>query len=168
MCAIMRCFVCMCLLSVALVSQTHKTEPKFGDYPVSQIYKGKPAPPILINKRQRMFRTMIRSGARLPVEFAGHYTLPNWGCGASCISFAIVDSSSGKVYDTPFEYILDPIGGRWLDRFDNKFPERMEFHANSRLLRIFACPDGDDCGFYYYLMVDGEGLRLLRRELLPK
>jgi hypothetical protein len=168
MCVIMRCFVCMCLFTVSLVSQAHKAKPKFHDYPVSEIYKGKPAPPILTSKRQRMFRTMIRLGAKQPVKFAGHYTLPNWGCGASCMSFAIVDSRSGKVYDTPFDYILDPVGGAWLDQFDDKFPERIEFHPNSRLLRIFACPDGEDCGFHYYLMVDSEGLRLLRREPLPK
>ena len=44
----------------------------------------------------------------------------------------------------------------------------MEFHPNSRLLKINSCPNGSNCGFYDYVMIDGSGLKLVRKELLPK
>jgi len=70
-----------------------KPRPRFGDYPVKHIYKGEAARPI-ITKGWRGFRTAIRRGTDSDVEFAGHYTLPRWGCGTSCGEFVIVDSIS--------------------------------------------------------------------------
>ena len=43
----------------------------------------------------------------------------------------------------------------------------MEFHPNSRLLKINACPNEQNCGLYDYVMVERKGLKLLRKELLP-
>jgi len=109
---------------------------------------------------------MIRMGADSDVEFAGHYTIPRWGCGTDCNGFVIVDSISGRVYDgfgvagLPFDW-LEKHGG-----YDAI--ERMEFHPDSRLLKINACPNEANCGLYDYLMVEGSGLKLLRKELLPE
>ena len=44
----------------------------------------------------------------------------------------------------------------------------MEFHPNSRLLKINACPNETNCGLYDYVMVEGKGLKLIRKELLPQ
>lgn len=44
------------------------------------------------------FRTRIRELAQQPPNFAGHYVLATWGCGAECLSYAIVDVASGQVY----------------------------------------------------------------------
>jgi hypothetical protein len=65
--------------------------PRFSDYPVRQIYQGKPIAPIL-SKDQRWYKTVIRQGAKSKVQFAGHYTVPVFGCGAGCAAFYIVDS----------------------------------------------------------------------------
>jgi hypothetical protein len=46
--------------------------------------------------------------------------------------------------------------------------ERMEFHLESRLMKLNMCPNEKDCGFYDYVMIDGKGLRLVGRQLLPK
>ena len=46
--------------------------------------------------------------------------------------------------------------------------ERMEFHPNSRLLKVNACPNEANCGLYDYVMVEGRGLKLVRKELLPE
>ena len=40
--------------------------------------------------------------------------------------------------------------------------ERMEFHPNSRLRKINACPNEKDCGLYDFVMVEGRGLKLVR------
>ena len=79
-------------------AQRATDQPKFSDYPVGQIYQGKPAVPIL-SKSHRSYRIVIREGAKSRVQFAGHYTVPMFGCGAGCAGFYIVDSITGKVYD---------------------------------------------------------------------
>jgi hypothetical protein len=144
---------------------TSSARPEFSQYPVERIYTGKPAAPKL-TPSQRTFRTRIRYGAKQPVEFAGHYTVPRWGCGAGCSGFMIADSITGRVYDG--FYIAD-LPGAWEEQQDESdLPLRIEFHLNSRLFKINGCPNETDCGFYDYLMVDGKGLKLIRKELLPK
>jgi hypothetical protein len=156
---------CACVLGLGLSSEVQTPHPTFSDYPVQRIYRGKPAPPIL-SKDQRTFQTMIRRGATSPVQFAGHYTVPIWGCGSGCSQFAIVDSITGRVYDAPLGVTEFP--GLSQEKHTAQFPERVEFQPDSRLMKINGCPNERDCGFYDYLMVEGEGLKLLRKELLPK
>jgi len=155
------------LLAFSFISPTGtpKPRPKFEDYPVKEIYRGAPATPQL-SKNQRYFRTRIREGAKSNVEFAGHYTIPRWGCGTGCSAIAIVDSITGQVYDVPFSIVDLP--GLWLESHDSTSYNRIEFHPNSQLMKIDACPNEKDCGFYDYIMVDGKGLKLIRKELLPK
>jgi hypothetical protein len=112
-----------------------------------------------------MFRTRIRNGAKGPVEFAGHYTLPRWGCGAGCSAFAIVDSITGRVYEVPFS--LEDLPYPWLDKQEGEGHQRMDYRPDSRLMKFDACLNETDCGFYDYVMVDGKGLELVRKELLP-
>ena len=52
----------------------------FNDYHVKELYRVTLAPAML-NQDQRTFRTIIRKGAKATVEFAVHYTVPQWGCG---------------------------------------------------------------------------------------
>jgi hypothetical protein len=161
--------ICVLLFTCAAIqvsAQSVGSRPSFTDFKVTHVYHGAPAPPKLTTARQRTFRTMIRDGAKQKVEFAGHYTVPKWGCGTSCVSFAIADSISGKVYDTPFEAVSE-LPGAWFDEHPTKSSDWFEWHPNSRLMKIDGCPNERDCGFYDYVMVDGEGLRLIRKELLP-
>jgi len=43
------------------------------------------------------FRTVITEEASKGPNFAGHFTFIQWGCGTSCLSYAIVDAISGKI-----------------------------------------------------------------------
>jgi|SRR6202051_385418 hypothetical protein len=153
-----------CLLLQASPAQVEKSRPKFSNYPAKDIYRGQPAQPI-VTKEFRSFRTMIRNGTHSDVEFAGHYTVPRWGCGTGCNDFVIVDSISGRVYagfgvaELPF---------KWLEKHGGEEMPRMEFHPNSRLLKINACPNEQNCGLYDYVMVEGKGLKLIDKELLPE
>lgn len=153
----------MLSLSQAAPQKPRKNRPQFADYPVERIYHGEPAKPI-ITRELRSFRTMIRLGADSDVEFAGHYTVPRWGCGAGCNGFVIVDSISGKVYEG---FGLAELPFKWLEKHGGEEMQRMEFHPNSRLLKVNACPNEKDCGLYDYVMVEGKGLELIRKELLP-
>jgi hypothetical protein len=138
--------------------------PWLWDYRVKNIYRGKPAAPI-ITKEFRNVRTAIRRGANSDVEFAGHYTIPRWGCGTDCNGFVIVDSKTGKIYDG---FGVHGLPFPWVEGHGDDAIERMEFRPNSRLLKINACLNEKDCGLYDYEMIDGKGLKLLRVELLPE
>lgn len=154
-------FALLFLLPV-VVAQSDMARPVFADYRVRKVYQGKPAAPVLGGWRD--YRTMIRKGAKSPVQFAGHYTVPMWGCGAGCSVAVIVDSISGKIFEVPFTVVELPIA--WAK--DHPDQERIEFHPDSRLMKINGCPNETNCGFYDYVMEEGKGLKLVRRELLPK
>ena len=165
---VMRSFVLLLLIAnIELVAQKPSSRPAFEDYPVKEIYRGNAVSPQL-SKDQRRYRTVIRTGAKSAVEFAGHYTIPRYGCGTGCNNFYIVDSITGKVYDG---FDVGDLPFEWLEKQFDNLSERMEFHPNSRLLRINACTYGTTaaaCGLYDYVLVDGKGLKLIRKQLLPK
>ena len=106
---------------------------------------------------------MISQGAKSRVQFAGHYTVPVWGCGAGCLTFVIVDSTTGTVYDGFSVADLPP---SWMEKHADM--SRIEFRPTSRLFKINGCINEKNCGFYDYLMIEGQGLKLLRKELLPE
>jgi hypothetical protein len=151
-------------LSSLALAQAEKPRPNFEDFPVPRVYKGKPAPPVL-SKDQRFFRTKIREGAKAPVQFAGHYTVPAWGCGAGCIVFDLVDSITGKVFDGKQVVLPED----WLDEHEGADWKTLEYRPTSRLFKVNGClGETGLCGFYDYLMVAGKGLRLIRKERLPE
>jgi hypothetical protein len=85
--------------------------PRFQDLPVSQPYRGAPAPVRLVSKEAKMFRTVLTRGARKGPNFAGHYTIVAWRSGSSCDKFAVIDARTGDVYfpDFPLYYVpYDP------------------------------------------------------------
>lgn len=158
-----RAMMLLALFPVALAGQTVPQRPSFEDYVVKQIYQGTPAHPLL-NKDQRSFRTRIREGAKSPVEFAGHYTLPRFGCGAGCSAFFIVDSITGKVYHG---FGIADLPGQWVEKQSGEPLPRIQFMASSRLFKVSGCPNEHDCGYYDYVMGDGKGLKLVQKLLLP-
>src|SRR5262245_60406906 len=103
-------------LTTALLPQSAK-HPSFGEYHVSETFSGKPTAPILKTANERRFRTMIREGAAKGPNFAGHYTIADWGCGAGCVSIAVVDAKDGRVYPGPFQVLA------WaMFRYEGKIP----------------------------------------------
>ncbi len=67
-----------------------ETLPAFEQFNVAETFKGTPATPKII-RNHRSYRTQIREGAAKGPNFAGHYTIAEWGCGSSCVSIAIID-----------------------------------------------------------------------------
>ncbi len=72
--------------------------PSFEEYRVKEVFNGTPAPPQLVHPIDRLFRTRIRQSAAKGPNFAGSYTIAEWGCGSGCISAAVVDARDGTVY----------------------------------------------------------------------
>lgn len=119
---------------------------KFSDFAVPANFHGKPAAPILMTRNQRMFRTAIREAAAKGPNFAGHYTIAEWGCGSGCMSSVIVDAITGKVFAAPFRILSMPLpeseGGHEY--------QGAVYQLNSRLLIADGCPEETACGAYYY------------------
>lgn len=77
--------------------------PRFKDYVVYERYTGRQvAPKLKPGTDAWYFRTRIREAARQKPNFAGHYILARWGCGAECLESAIIDVTTGKVYMVDF------------------------------------------------------------------
>lgn len=126
--------------------------PSFDQYPVTGAkFVGKPAAPVLKTAEERKFRTMIRTAAADGPNFAGHYTIAEWGCGAGCVSIVVVDAATGAVYPGPFRFL-----GWALRKYEDKYPsngdkfEEVSYKPDSRLLVARGCPDEGECASYFW------------------
>jgi len=133
---------------------------RFADFPVSaaEHFKGRPAAVKLTSAEARRYRTMIREGAREGPNFAGHYTIVQWGCGAGCVQFAVVDAKTGAVYVPSFY-----VGPREQIQAETEEPaEPLQFRIDSKLLIVSGAPNEKNEGLYYYKW-DKERFRLMVR-----
>ena len=94
------------------VTASAAAPPKLSDYRVKTIFKGKVAAPVLDTKQARMFRTELRRQAATGPNFAAHFTLAQWGCGAGCSYVAVIDAITGQVYvpTIQFDSVLSKSG----------------------------------------------------------
>jgi hypothetical protein len=146
------------IVCFASISAQQKPLPRFQDYAVKGIYKGKTASVKLAGSSARMFRTMLRENAKGGVNFAGHYILATWGCGADCHSFAIIDAKTGSVYFSP---AISFVGGQMYQD-----ENRLQFRKNSSLLIVAGAKNDKELGKFYYVWKNNR-LRLIRKtELL--
>ncbi len=77
--------------------------PKFEDFPAVEFSNNKNIV-VDINSDPvgRMFRTTIRYQVeKLGINFAGKYSIAEWGCGSTCQDGAMVDADTGHVYPLP-------------------------------------------------------------------
>ena len=145
----------VCFVSI---SAQQRRLPRFEDYAVGEIYRGKTASVKPSSSSARMFRTMLREDAGRGANFAGHYILATWGCGADCHSFAIIDAKTGGVYFSPS---ISFVGGQ---RFQDG--DRLQFRKNSSLLIVAGAKNDEEIGKFYYVWKNNR-LRLIRKTALP-
>ena len=134
----------------ARAALTQSSVPRFKDYPVSEIYKG-PIAPLVLRRDDLTFKTRLRWAAKnQKPNFAGHYILTTWGCGAECVMGAVIDAKTGKVYWWNFSTCC------WGPSTDEKFSP-IEFRSDSRLIVFSGLrneKDGDE-GAHFYRFDDG-------------
>lgn len=77
--------------------------PKFEDFPATEFSNNKNiVVDIDSNPIGRLYRTTIRySVERAGINFAGKYSIAEWGCGTGCQDGVIVDADTGRVYRLP-------------------------------------------------------------------
>jgi hypothetical protein len=138
-----------------------KDAPRFEDFLVPAERLDYPARPVLTSRDAREFRTMLREAAAKGPNFAGHYTIAVWGCGAGCNDFGIIDAKSGRVF---FEPDLRDISAVDVEDPDAQYIN-LRFRADSRLLVVIGAPKEDEArdGVAFYEWT-GAGLKLLRFE----
>ncbi len=80
---------------------------QFENYKVEKIYKGQlAAPDFKTSTAAKQFTSIIKDGCKnTGVNFAGHYSIVEWGCGRFCEQMAIVDRKTGQIIYTeiPFD-----------------------------------------------------------------
>jgi hypothetical protein len=149
-------------LATAVLAQK-KALPAFEQFGVDETFTGKPAAP-KITGVHRSYRTMIRQGAAKGPNFAGHYTIADWGCGTSCVSMAIIDAKDGSVHDGPFGYLGWGLPLKYEGRYSamsNSF-EPLSYRIDSRLLIVRGCPQDENCASYFYEWADSR-FKLIRK-----
>ncbi len=149
---ILRRFVC-CALLVAPIAHADAL-PAFKDFPASAPYSGPVAKPKLVTKEDRMYRTRLRESAKQTPNFAGHYVLTVFGCGASCVQAAALDAKTGKVTWLPFTVCCASTNAE-------PDAEPLDFRLNSRLLVVTGSRNEEGSGRYFYALEDGR-FKLIR------
>ena len=172
----------MLIIALAILASAQDQPPRFEDYAVTEIFNGKPAPPLIETPLERMYRTRIREGVmkgwgvlrdgkeQPGPNFAGHYVIITWGCGSPCLMAAIVDLTNGHVFPPPFHH--GP--GHSYFQVPWAFPAQppLAYRLDSRLLIANICEadttvrvgvtEGRRCGAHYFLIGDN-GPKLIHK-----
>lgn len=122
--------------------------PRFTDYPVRQIYKGKNAP-LRLKRDDLMFRTRLRWMSKEKSNVAGHYVLRTWGCGTGCIFGAVFNVKTGEATFFPSSFCC------WSYDIPEDF-EPVEIRLDSSLIIFHGAPNENlaDHGVHYYRLLN--------------
>lgn len=129
--------------------------PRFEDFPAREHMSG-PNAPLAPTRKDMEFRTMLRGAARDRPNFAGHYVLTYWGCGAGCVMGAAIDARSGRVAWLPGTICCWPV----------EVEDPLTFRRDSTLVAMTGQRNekaGDD-GTHYYRI---DGLRFVHVRDIP-
>jgi hypothetical protein len=77
--------------------------------------------------------------------FADHYEVAGWGCGSGCLSFAIVDAITGKVYIFPATISQAREAG-----------EPLTYRRNSRAIHVIGSLNEEDSADRWYVWSDNK------------
>ena len=116
--------------------------PEFEQYRVAQHYAGPMARPLLATRQDKEFQTQLRRGAQGEPNFAGHYRMVTFGCGASCVMGAIINAQNGKVLWLPFTVCCG----------SDASARPVDFRPDSALIVINGMRNEKGDGTHYYVL----------------
>ncbi|WP_157696075.1 hypothetical protein [Caballeronia temeraria] len=140
----------MAFIAAPVFSAIRGAEPRFAEYPSAVEMARKPVKPRLTTNETRRYATQLSDAARHGVNFAGHFILAEWGCGAGCVMAAAIDARTGKVVMLPFTVSDWPLD----------IAEPLAYRKDSRLLIVRGSRDERGRGTYYYRF-DGAAFQLI-------
>jgi len=124
---------------LATLSALAVATPRFENFPATGS-TGRTGKVQLVDAKSREFASVLRNAARRKPNFAGHYVLASWGCGASCTMSAAIDAKTGAVTWLPFTVCC----------WEANIQEPLEFRRNSHLLIVHGSRDEQGSGIHYY------------------
>ena len=139
------------LLAPLLLQGAATVAPTFHDFSVARERVAHPARVQLADAKDKQYATRLREFAGRPPNFAGHFVLASWGCGASCVITAAINSQTGEVAWLPFTVCC----------WDANVPKPLDFRADSRLLIVHGSRNESGGGTYDYTF-DGKAFTLLK------
>ncbi|MCG2583522.1 hypothetical protein [Massilia sp. TS11] len=117
-------------LLLVLLATAVQAEPKFSEFPAER-FSGATARVRLSDQKSREYASALRASAKRRPDFAGHFVLATWGCGASCVMGAAIDAKNGVVTWIPFTVCC------WSDSRSSP----IEYQRDSRLLVVHGLRD---------------------------
>jgi hypothetical protein len=140
------------LACLALLVATH-WPPRFGDYPVRHVYRGRTAP---LPRRYRNVspKTNIFGAIEGRADFAGHYIVAIGSHGTFSYAISVIDARTGNIVWLDHTFAVD---------HDDHNPVR--YHLTSRLLVVHGFPEFNDAAnsFHYFVVTHGRVIELHRR-----
>jgi hypothetical protein len=124
--------------SALCVAAENTAEPRFEAFQVPVEPDIKPARIKIASAKSREFASELRTAQARKPNFAGHFVLAEFGCGASCVMSAAIDAKTGDVAWLPFTVCCSDV------------EEPIEFKPDSRLLRIRGSRNEKGSGTYFY------------------
>jgi len=118
--------------------------PVFDAYPINEQYSSETARLVLTNKQDHEFQSQLRRAIKQRPNFAGHYILTSFGCGASCVMAAIIDATNGRVKWLPFTVCC------W-----DGDAAPIDFRRDSALIVIRGMRNEQGLGTFYYTYRQG-------------
>ncbi len=110
------------------------------EFPSESDLKGAAVAPVLDTKEKRRYRSTLREAAGEGANFNGHYRLTYWGCGSNCISWAVIDLASGRVWMSP--EIVESCWPRNKEDWDETaIPDWFEISQTSSAIISYSCDD---------------------------
>ena len=143
--------VCLVLAIYSSPLLAGSDTPAFEDYQVAVATSQKASNLKLSTKESRRYASQLRYAAKQSMNFAGHYILASWGCGAGCVMGGVIDVKSGHVVMLPFTVSDWPLD----------VTEPLSFKKDSRLLVVQGSRNEQNPGTYYYRF-DGNKFSLLK------
>ncbi|MBV8617531.1 MAG: hypothetical protein JOY84_01620 [Curvibacter sp.] len=110
---------------------------------------GRPPHLKLSDPKARRYASALQEGATQAINFAGHYILTTWGCGAGCLMAAAIDARSGQVAMLPFTVSDWPLS----------VSEPLSYRKDSCLLGVQGRRNEQAPGAYFYRF-DGKRFRV--------
>ena len=154
------CLVLPAVLAWAAPPRPAPALPRFEDFPAGPAYAGRNR--LVLKGDDVHWRTRLRQSVTQKPDFAGHYVLTTWGCGAECVMGAAVDVRTGTVVWLPGSLCC------WYSD-EQATPDEVEplrYRGDSRLLVLTGRRDerDGDAGTHYYAI---EGNRFVHLRDVP-
>jgi len=113
--------------------------PRFSEYKVESIYKGRNSPLVKVDSAGVYWDDLRRMAVEKPVNFAGHYILFTGDCGGTSVCGEVIDAETGKVVRSlPNAY----------QAYDEETEEGfdIEYNVNSKLIVIMGVAQDGEVG----------------------